>query len=193
MQKLLKRSSLAQRQAARKLEAQRTRLAKVQAQQQKNENLQRERAQRKVERAEKIARREDWVKGHLAPRRDVGEEGAKYGTLDVAALQGKIVQRNTKKSKERARKEESGIVVGDRVVVVEEGHRDMGKIGKVTELRKDRQEVLVEAMNRVSVAVFFAYCQFHGSKGLDGLSHVQEGLTGINPGQRRSPHLDGIH
>ena len=57
----------------------------------------------------------------MAPRRDVGDNKNTYGALDTARLRG--VEKSDGFWKDWC------IVEGDRVVIVENGHRDRGKIG----------------------------------------------------------------
>jgi len=141
MQKLLKRTALVKRQAARKAVARSgkfesdTRKLRVNEQTQINISIRGDR------RAAQSARHENWLLGPLAPKRDVGEARDTYGTLSPRRLRGV--------EKLKAQVKNWGIVAGDRVVVVQEGHRERGKIGKVREVRKDAEECFVQGMNRV--------------------------------------------
>ena len=79
--------------------------------------------------------------GPLAPKRDVGDYKHLYGTINARRL------RNPEKAEGEWR--DWCIVPGDRVVVVEEGHRDRGKIGTVREVRHRAEECTVEKLNQV--------------------------------------------
>ena len=91
--------------------------------------------------AERLARREDWIMGPLAPRRDVGEHKDLYGTVSTRRLQGGDVDKKKRRN--------WLLEVKDRVVVVAEGHRDRGKIGEIREVREKAQEAVVIGLNKV--------------------------------------------
>lgn len=97
--------------------------------------------------AARLARREDWELGPLAPKRDVGLKKDTYGTISTMRLRGKELS-----LEERLKLNPDGgryptIVAGDRVVLLQ--GRDKGKIGKVAALDAARQEVTVEGLNMV--------------------------------------------
>ena len=92
-------------------------------------------------RAERRARREDWIMGPLAPRRDVGERKDFYGTVSARRLQGGEVDKEMRR--------EWCLEVRDRVAVVAEGHRDRGKISQIGEIREKAQEAVVTGLNKV--------------------------------------------
>ena len=105
-------------------------------------------------RAQRTARREDWTLGPLAPRRDAGEGKETYGTVGLRELQGAEGQKGKRKGE--AKKDGELIWVGDRVVVVgEKGPegRERGRIGTVTEVKREQGECVVEEMNLVSEIV----------------------------------------
>lgn len=139
MQKVLRHAKLVRRQVARR-EAVRTR---------KNNSDKRVLALRELReqntlacqsiKAERKARREDWILGPLAPKRDVGEDADAYGALDA---------RRTR-SIDKAQWKDWAIAKGDRVVIVKEGHRDRGKIGRVLDVQEKAEHVLVEKLNMV--------------------------------------------
>ena len=90
-------------------------------------------------RAARIAQREDWLLGPLAPRRDVGSLKDTYGTVSIRRLRGVYI----------GRKHDYCIVEGDRVAVVEQAFRDYGKIGTVRDVREEAMECTVEGLNLV--------------------------------------------
>ena len=139
MQKLLRRSALVQRQAIRKANVKRKVQASDSRKLREREELQVSALVRRDVHEERKARREDWVQGPLAPKRDVGEPGKTYGALETRRIRGV----------DKAKFKKWGIVQGDRVVVVKEGHKDRGKIGKVTEVRVKAEECIVEGLNMV--------------------------------------------
>lgn len=91
--------------------------------------------------ASKIARREDWELGPLAPRRDVGLSGETYGTLPSKQL------KPTNKMRDERRN--WGIHVGDRVCVTGTEQRERGKIGKVIKVDNRSQTCVVGGVNVV--------------------------------------------
>ena len=58
-----------------------------------------------------------------------------------------------------------GLVAGDRVVVVERGHRDVGRVGVLGNVRVGRGEGVVEGVNKVSFEFFLGYCGGGGGGG----------------------------
>lgn len=79
--------------------------------------------------------------GPLAPRRDVGESAATYGAIKPQRLRGVL------KAKKDIKK--WGIVPGDRVVVIQRGHNEIGKIGTVGEVREGAEECTITDINMV--------------------------------------------
>ena len=142
MQKLLRRTELAKRQAARKAAARSEKwesdTRKLRDNEQKIINI----SIRDDRRAALIARHEDWRLGPLAPKRDAGDAKDTYGSLDSRRFRG------VDKPKEKVK--DWGIVAGDRVVIVQDGHPERGRIGTVSEVRKEAEECFVKGMNRVS-------------------------------------------
>ncbi|KAL9118099.1 MAG: hypothetical protein Q9187_005359 [Circinaria calcarea] len=145
MQKVLRRTALAKRQAARR-EANRAakdrsddRKLRVQEQSLINTDF------RTRIIAARNSRREDWFLGPLAPKRDVGDAKDTYGTIGTQGLRGV--------EKAKGEWKDWCIEEGDRVVIVEDGHRDRGKIGKVREVRARAEECTVEGLNLADVAI----------------------------------------
>ncbi|MCJ1473233.1 hypothetical protein MMC13_001884 [Lambiella insularis] len=145
MQKLLRRTALVKRQAARKAAQRQGRLdsdeRKLRLNEQKTINI----SVRSDTRAARLARHEDWLLGPLAPKRDAGDARDTYGTLDARRLRG------VDKPKDQVK--DWGIVEGDRVVIVLDGHRERGKIGRVREVRKEAEECFVTGLNRADVRI----------------------------------------
>lgn len=140
MQKIKQRTAAAVRQAARRKD----RAAAIKQSEERwssnNQAVMQRRVQAQFFRGERKQRREDYEAGRLAPRRDVGEFGEKYGTLDQVLLQ------NVEKHG-RDQIEWWPIREGDRVVVLK--GRDAGKIGQVTTVNKDAVTVNVWGLNQV--------------------------------------------
>lgn len=147
MQALLRRTQMAERQAARRLAR---RKDKYNFQMRQNQRQQDQWVKRDISKDIKNARRvrrEDYELGPLAPKRDVGSLKDTYGTIHTNRLHGPILQ-----PEERLKVNPSGgkygnIVDDDRVVLLE--GNDKGKIGKVMRVDRQRQEVTVEGLNLV--------------------------------------------
>lgn len=97
-------------------------------------------------RAEKKARREDWLAGPLAPDRDSGLERGAIGSLPPQALH--VITRPDVKTKHHLSGNRPNIVTGDRVVVIKGRHQ--GSIGEVVEANKDEGSVTLKGINTVS-------------------------------------------
>jgi len=105
------------------------------------ENSEQTRERNSLIRAARVARREDWELGPLAPRRDVGEGAETYGTVGKKLVEG-VKQRGVEKK-------DWGIRQGDRVVVTGKWERERGRIGEVGEVRSEKGEVVVKGLNLV--------------------------------------------
>ncbi|KAI9866910.1 MAG: hypothetical protein M1830_005879, partial [Pleopsidium flavum] len=92
----------------------------------------------------RITRREDWQLGPLAPKRDVGAQKDTYGTGNSRLMRGLELP-------ESERTKEWPVAEGDRVVLME--GRDKGKIGVVKTTKKETEELTVEGLNMVDVAI----------------------------------------
>jgi large subunit ribosomal protein L24 len=148
MQKVIRRTALAEKQAARRLMRRKERNLRDKWKTQNEQRLVLEREADKRFAEAKRAHKESWELGPLAPRRDVGKNKETYGALDSQNIQGPRLR--------RAEAEEIlevwggrflNIREGDRVVILE--GRDKGKIGPVISIDKKRAEVTVEGMNMV--------------------------------------------
>ena len=150
MQKLLRRTAQAQTQASRRSRAQ---ASKGRAETRRIRHFKTTDFNRKVlddTKAAKQARREDYLLGALAPRRDVGAAKETYGMLDARRLVQPATQ-GIGIEKRRKEAEWSGIRQGDRVVVVGKRERDCGKIGEVVEVRWVQGVCVVEGVNLVGL------------------------------------------
>ncbi|APA12516.1 hypothetical protein SS1G_03866 [Sclerotinia sclerotiorum 1980 UF-70] len=153
MQKVIRRTILAEKQAVR-------RLARRQRKNELDEFAIRQDRMRmwngenlKRAKENKVARREDWELKELAPKRDVGSKADKYGSIE-----SHFVEEPAARRKEILEildlwggKKHLNITAGDRVVVIQ--GRDKGKIGKVEKVDKQRAEVYCEGLNMVDFAI----------------------------------------
>lgn len=140
MQKVIQRTAMAKRQAARK--AQQIKEA--------DKAFDRRAAWKELKRQQttinkskvtaRVYRREDYLLGPLAPRRDVGEWREKWGTIDSSLI-----------NLPDAHPDKKATLVpfgeGDRVVILK--GREKGKIGKVRDIDQDAHAVRIENMNLV--------------------------------------------
>jgi len=135
--------------------------------------LQIQRASNKNIKAERKHRREDWMLGDLAPKRDAGANKGVYGTMDQVLVRGSELPSRVSQGPRSAGHDLTGgerwgqdededivpeewagegqagnIVSGDRVVVIR--GRDEGQIGLVKEVDLPRHEITVEGLNMVS-------------------------------------------
>ena len=148
MQKVVRRTLLAEKQFARRQAAQ-----KLTERRDQEKGARSQAAYSRKEETSQIiearkTRREDLDLGPLAPRRDVGDLKDRYGTIGTHRMQGKEL---SKEELEKRLKNVGGmhlnIVEGDRVVLLE--GRDRGKIGVIKAVDKKRGECTVEGMNMV--------------------------------------------
>ena len=142
MQKVLRRTQLAKGQARRKAEQSEkikaSNLYRYAKRQQKPLNAE----TRGAVRAARRVQQEDWTLGALAPKRDAGADAEKYGTVSVRRIQPPV-------EKGDGWWKDYCIAEGDRVVIVEPGHRDRGKIGTVKELKMKAEHCVVQGLNEV--------------------------------------------
>lgn len=150
MQKVIRRSALAKAQAVRRLARRKERDIRItNKSKREQENYVKKEVATDIK-AARLARREDWELGPLAPKRDVGLKKDTYGTVNTMRLRGRelTLEERLKLNPEGGRY--PTIVAGDRVVILQ--GRDKGKIGKVAALDAARQEVTVEGLNMVCFA-----------------------------------------
>lgn len=149
MQKVIRRTILAEKQAARRLGKRKEKYAFEEAKSARfNFRFSQRSASADIKTARQV-RREDWELGPLAPRRDVGLKKDTYGTVETHRLQGKKLS-----FEERVKLNPLGdtIVKGDRVVLLE--GRDRGKIGKVQSVDSSTQMLTVDGLNMVQIPHF---------------------------------------
>ncbi|RDW60805.1 hypothetical protein BP6252_12188 [Coleophoma cylindrospora] len=152
MQKVIRRTALAEKQAVRRLARRKDKNTRDWAKtKREQERFAHADESEKILEARK-ARREDWELGPLAPRRDVGDKKDTYGTINAQRTRGQPL-----KYEERAEALKTvggrylNIVKGDRVVLLE--GRDKGKISEVVNTDPARGECTVKGLNMVDVEV----------------------------------------
>jgi large subunit ribosomal protein L24 len=149
MQKVIRRTIFAEKQAARRLARRKAKDERVWASENRKDIGRLRGDEVKQLEAARTARREDFFLGPLAPRRDVGDGKETYGTVTQSQLR---LSEIPKSKRDEALKSVGGkflnIVKGDRVVLLE--GRDKGKIGKITDVDRSRASCKVEGLNMVS-------------------------------------------
>ncbi|KFY14579.1 hypothetical protein V492_02546 [Pseudogymnoascus sp. VKM F-4246] len=151
MQAVIRRTVLAERQAARRLVKRRT---KNNHEEMKTRREHERYAQKNLTgdiKNARAARREDYDLGPLAPRRDVGLKKDTYGTIHSNRLHGQKLTMEERLAVNPSGGRFANIVAGDRVVVLE--GVDKGRIGKVESFDKEKQQLTVEGLNMVDIAV----------------------------------------
>ena len=170
MQKILRINLNARNQGVRA--ARRNNLKKIKSEwfDYEQQFVQGQRTRTKAIKEERANRREDWIAGPLAPKRDVGRLKGLYGTIETAASRSPVVPRNARLGEDDTSKDpddEEGedpheipeskviegnarnIIAGDRVCVIRGREGTKGRIGKVKEIFLDRNEISVEGINMV--------------------------------------------
>ncbi|KAM5455781.1 hypothetical protein MaudCBS49596_001682 [Microsporum audouinii] len=142
MEKVLRRAALASNQAKRKAKVvlEKDRRNKLRGDLKEKFAYNRSLLDEAIE--ERKNRREDWLKGPLAPRRNIGERDILYGTISTNRLR-------LPKVPESKRMKYVTLAPGDRVCMVR--GRDKGKIGKVLQVDEESQSVTVEGVNMFDV------------------------------------------
>jgi large subunit ribosomal protein L24 len=144
MQKIIRRTALARNQAQRKA----IRAAKAAEREEFKDALRQRFAFNRIEldnvRAERIRRREDWLRGPLAPKRDAGLDAKTFGSLSPQAMNPPTIPKHL-------RRKYINIAAGDRVCIMK--GRDKGKIGEVIKVDPNNETVMVKDLNMV---------RFHG-------------------------------
>jgi large subunit ribosomal protein L24 len=148
MQKVIRRTILAEKQAARRHAKRKDKATREWAKTNREQNRFVQRDIVKNLKDARIHRREDWELGPLAPRRDVGDSKETYGTVGTNRLRGEELDHRAAQEKLKPfGGNHLNIVTGDRVVLLE--GRDKGKIGKITATDTKRAECTVEGLNLV--------------------------------------------
>ncbi|KAF7533216.1 hypothetical protein G7054_g7260 [Neopestalotiopsis clavispora] len=152
MQKILKRVATAERVAAKR-KATRDRQAWNKERFSERDEVKYQRAQLAEDYGRaKRAIKDDWHLGANAPNTNVGERGGVHGAVSEARYQ---MSASLKEHQKEARcawlggHKNLNLVEGDRVVLLE--GPDKGQIGKISNLQRDKMEVIVEGLNKSNV------------------------------------------
>ncbi|EEH18537.2 hypothetical protein PABG_07597 [Paracoccidioides brasiliensis Pb03] len=142
MQKVIRRATLAANQAKRK--------ARIQAEKDRREEIKkyiRERQQHQQMILDQVnnerkSRREDWLKGPLAPKRDYASLQGLHGTLPPPFTNPPSLPRAN-------RAKFVNFAPGDRVVVI--NGRERGRIGTVSAINAKSQTMTINGINKVDI------------------------------------------
>lgn len=117
---------------------------------------------------ERLARRQDWIAGPLAPNRNSGARRGTYGTVTTTLtqlpeipksvregprLEGYAVRRENDKKGFKGKTIVGNVVQYDRVVIVAGPERLRGLIGTVNHVDHVKEEVKLRNINTVSLCV----------------------------------------
>ncbi|RAL09488.1 mitochondrial 54S ribosomal protein uL24m [Aspergillus homomorphus CBS 101889] len=142
MQKVIQRTAQARNQATRKA----IRAAKAAEREELKDTLRQRFAYKRLEldnlREEKLRRREDWMRGPLAPQRDAALAGSRFGALTPQAL-------NPPNIPKHLRRKYINIAAGDRVCIMK--GKDKGKINEVIKVDENNETVTVKDLNMADV------------------------------------------
>lgn len=144
MQKVLQRSQAAKRNADRRMKKMIEHHEKGQGWSRRQDAERFQKYNNNMIREARNARKEDWARGALAPRRDVGDLAKTYGSYDIFHI-------SVPERQEKNKPKWASVAEGDRVVVVK--GREKGKIGFVDELNMERAYVKVRDVNVVDISV----------------------------------------
>ncbi|KAG9779511.1 hypothetical protein ABEF93_005290 [Exophiala dermatitidis] len=172
MQKVLRINLLARNQALKAERRKNLKKLKEEWSQHDSRRIAIDRAQRGYIKDERRHRREDWVAGPLAPKRDAGKQQELFGTVSGLIAQGPKFPERTRagpkgngwdpvgsEGLEGEHKEwegfgnEGNIVEGDRVCVVQGKEEIVGKIGRVKSINAEAKELTVEGVNLADVQI----------------------------------------
>ncbi|KAL2857769.1 hypothetical protein BJY01DRAFT_114369 [Aspergillus pseudoustus] len=142
MQKVIRRTALARNQAQRKS----IRAAKQAQREELKDSLRQRFAYNRIEldnvRAERLRRREDWMRGPLAPQRDAGLAGQSFGALNPYAMRPPAIPKHL-------RRKFINLAAGDRVCIMK--GRDKGQINEVVRVDPENETVTVKDLNMADV------------------------------------------
>ncbi|KAK2808835.1 hypothetical protein FQN50_004311 [Emmonsiellopsis sp. PD_5] len=142
MQKALRRAALAAKQAKRKEALQAAQDSRDKLRSYLRERQRYERVFCDQAKTERANRREDWMRGPLAPKRDSALREGVYGTMSVMISSAPALPKED-------RRKLINFMVGDRVVVIR--GREKGKIGKIARLDVESETVTIEGVGSVDL------------------------------------------
>ncbi|KAL2808733.1 hypothetical protein BJX63DRAFT_21826 [Aspergillus granulosus] len=155
MQKVIRRTALARNQSQRKA----IRAAKQAQREDLKDSLRQRFAYNRIEidnvRAERLRRREDWMRGPLAPQRDAGLAGQSFGALNPYAMRPPAIPKHL-------RRKFVNLAAGDRVCIMK--GRDKGQINEIVRVDPENETVTVKDLNMADVHFPEWLSQQYGNK-----------------------------
>ncbi|EXJ81671.1 hypothetical protein A1O1_07736 [Capronia coronata CBS 617.96] len=172
MQKVLRINLLARNQALKSARRKNLKEVKQEWRSHDQRRVAVDRTERGMIKDERRQRREDWLAGPLAPKRDVGKQQELFGTVSGLLAQGATYPERARRGPkgngwdpvgseglEGENKEwegvgnEGNIVEGDRVCVVYGKQELLGKIGRVKSINADQRVLTVEGLNMADIEI----------------------------------------
>lgn len=152
MQKVIRRTLLAEKQAARRLAKRKDKNIREWAKTSREQVLHARRQETSSIKNARLNRREDYELGPLAPKRDVGDVKDTYGTTDGSRMRSqpidpRKIEQVLKDVGYEKKWRTVHFVVGDRVVMLE--GKDKGRIGYISAIDIPKGEATIEGMNMV--------------------------------------------
>lgn len=142
MQNVIRRTTLARNQAARKVKIRQKQEAREEVKSFIREQGQREHNKHKLSKDAKFRQRDDWLRGAIAPKVDSGLEAETYGTAPPFGMALPKVPKHL-------RKKYINFAKGDRVAILK--GQDKGKIGVIDSVDVERESVTLKDHNIVRV------------------------------------------
>ncbi|KAJ9498377.1 hypothetical protein H2202_006064 [Exophiala xenobiotica] len=170
MQKILRINLLARNQALKATRKKNLKKLKADWREYDRRQIETEKTKREYLKDERKHRREDWIAGPLAPKRNVAEKADTYGAVSALLVQGPEIPKRALKGpkgtgsdqvgsegRETEQKEwegegnEGNILAGDRVCVVIGDAGIRGRIGTALDVNLERKQITIEGLNMADV------------------------------------------
>jgi large subunit ribosomal protein L24 len=142
MQRLIRRTALAKKQSENKTGKALKQKQYLEEKQARRQQGALDRLRLDAKRNERLNRREDWIRGPLAPRRDSGLDAHHYGAIAPTAVQAPTVPAHK-------RRKYINFAPGDSVCIMK--GPDKGKISMITAVNAETETATVQDFNMVSV------------------------------------------
>jgi large subunit ribosomal protein L24 len=142
MQNVIRRTTLARNQAARRVKIQQKQEVREEVKNFLREQSQREKNKHQLARDSRLRRRDDWLRGAIAPKVDSGLQAETYGTAPPFGMA-------LPKIPKHLRRKYVNFAKGDRVAILR--GQDKGKIGVIESVDLERESVTLKDHNIVRV------------------------------------------
>jgi large subunit ribosomal protein L24 len=142
MQNVIRRTTLARNQAVRRVKIQQKQEVREEVKTFLREQSQREKNKHQLSKDSRLRRRDDWLRGAIAPKVDSGLQAETYGTAPPFGMA-------LPKIPTHLRRKYVNFAKGDRVAILK--GPDKGKIGVVDSVDLERESVTLKDHNIVRV------------------------------------------